>query len=214
MASRLAAVGVLCGLSVHAASLRAEEIRPAFPKLEQGDDVRETYTLNTMGIVHEEVSSPFAFVFGGVWWRPVRGKYRNAVSYRNFYEALGRPDLADSQASKHFWCQVMIWGGLGAEVGGAVLFFTGLSGGHFSTQAKIGLGVFGGGLVSSAIGALTDKPVLSEDEAVAASQAYNEALREHLGAPEPSAALGRRPRVVFTPVVGQRLAGFSVRASF
>lgn len=196
---------------------RAEDLHPAFPELEQGEDVAETYDLNTFGIVHEEVSSPFAIVFGGVWWRPVRGKYRRALAYRDFYEALGRPDLADAQASKHFWCSVMIWGGLALEIAGGVLFFTGLSGGDFSTQSKIGLGMFAGGLVSGAVGASTDKPALSEEEALAMAREYNGALRTHLGLGEASSLLQARRspfRVAVAPVLGRRAGGLSVRFAF
>jgi hypothetical protein len=76
------------------------------PRAQEGEDVEETYALNTFGIVHQEVSSPFAIVFGHAWWRPVRGKYRQALEYRKFYEALGRPDVADAQeslTSRHSW---------------------------------------------------------------------------------------------------------------
>jgi hypothetical protein len=120
------------------------DVRPAFPELERGEDVEETYALNTFGIVHQEVSSPFAIVFGHAWWRPVRGKYRQALEYRKFYEALGRPDLADAQESHHLWCGVMIWGGLALEISGAVLFFTGLSDGvSASIENRLGLSPVG-----------------------------------------------------------------------
>jgi hypothetical protein len=109
----------------------------------------------------------------------------------------------------------MIWGGLAAEIGGAVLFFTGLSGGHFSTQSKIGVGVFAGGLVSSAVGASTDKPVLTEEEAVLASRQYNDALRTHLGLDAPSAMSGRRrSRVAVAPVLGRGLGGLWLDVAF
>jgi hypothetical protein len=164
---------------------RAEDVggvRPTFEGLERGPDTGETYRLNALQIVSHEVSGvfPTLFVSPSKWWRPVRGKFRWATSYDDFYRKLGRPDLAAAHARRQVLSSTLFWGGLAAEVGGAVLFFTGLGDG-FSTRAKIGLGLFGGGLVVSTVGSVIQPPLVSEEDALRMANAYNRLLEQHLG---------------------------------
>lgn len=160
-----------------------EAIAPTFGEIERARDAAETFRLNAVGIVSHEVSGglPTLFVFGGSWWRATRGKFRHAISYDDFFrKKLGRPDLADEHARRRTVAASLFWGGVAAQVGGAVLFFTGIGDG-FDTQARIGLALFVGGFATSAVGSSFQHPSISEREALDLAEDYNQRLRRHLG---------------------------------
>jgi hypothetical protein len=186
-----------------------------------GEDTQETYELNTLGLVSHKVSSasPLSFVFGGEWWRPVRGKYREAMTYEAFYAALGRPDLAERHAQRELTSNILIFGGVALEIGGAVVFFYSLFENEGMTAVGwIGLGAFVGGFTMTAIGASMDKPPITEDEAIDMASRYNSALKSHLGLSPLSlrTRLPRagRPALALRPVIGPQSTGLTLRAAF
>ena len=174
---------VMVSLALGPGSARAvEQIHPTFDALEGGSSPLETFRLNGYELISHEVSAwPPTLVFGGKWWRVTRGKFRNATSYDDFFRTLGRPDLADQYTRRKVVANTLIWGGLAAEVTGAVLFFTGLFDSGFQTRAKVGAGLFAGGFVASAIGASVQHPAVSEEDALGMVKDYNQRLRIHLG---------------------------------
>ena len=192
----LIVAGPLCLGSTSARA--AEEIRPAFQGLEPGSSAIETFRLNSFELVSHEVSAwPPTLVFGGKWWRVTRGKFRNATSYDDFFRTVGRSDLADQYSRRRILSTSLIWGGLAAEVAGAVLFFTGLYEGGFQTRAKVGLAVFSGGFVASAIGGSIQHPAVSEEDALGMVSDYNRRLHLHLGLTADSTGdATRTPRLV------------------
>jgi hypothetical protein len=95
------------------------------------------------------------------------------------------------------------------------VFFTGISSGKFNTQAGIGLGMFGGGLVSGAVGATMDKPSLSEEDAVRLARQYDDALRTHLGLGSESSRDSRTGRrFALAPAFTREFRGAALRLTF
>jgi hypothetical protein len=200
---RVVAMAVLAlVVAVTARPARAEEAvraehtaSPSFASLEPGATPSDTYALNAFGLIHHEVSAwPPTLVFGGTWWRVTRGKFRHATSYVDFFQAVGRPDLAADYKRRRILANTLIWGGLAAEVGGVVLAVTGLMNDGFGTRAKVGLGLFAGGFVASAVGATIQHPDVSEEEARAMVADYNRRLRLHLGLQAGAPTVGLRGR--------------------
>jgi hypothetical protein len=177
---RLILLLALVGL---AGPARADELQPVFDGLDPGPTPLETYKLNALGIVSHEVSSAFPTLFGGTskWWRPVRGKFRYATRYDEFFRKLGRADLADEHEQRWLVSGVLYWGGLATFVGGGVLLFTGTSDGGFPTRSKVGVGLMAGGLIANIVGGHIQPPLVSEEDALAMAAAYNRRLRLHLG---------------------------------
>ena len=183
---------------------RAEDVRPSFEGLEAGSDPLATYKLNTFGLVSHEITSSSWFVFGGKWWRVTRGKFRVSTSYDDFFRALGRADLAEQHARRRAVAGTLIWGGLLAEIGGSVLFITGLSHDGFGSRARVGLGLLVGGFTARAIGATVQHPAISEEEATQMMADYNHRLRIHLGLEDLSLA----------PAGARTLRGITLRGSW
>jgi hypothetical protein len=175
---RLIVLAVVVGL---AAPARAEEeVRPTFAGLEAGPNPVETYKLNAFGIIRHEVSGSWSWLFGSTsWWRPVRGKFRYATRYEDFYRALGRPDLAEQHENRRIVSNVLYYGGAATFVGGGVLLFTKLD--ISATRAKVGLGMLAGGMVAYLVGGAIQPPLVSEEDAAAMTAEYNRRLRLHLG---------------------------------
>jgi hypothetical protein len=177
---------------VRAAPARADEIRPDFAAIEPGQDPRETYRLNAFEIVHQQVSGifPTIFVGRGNWWRPVRGKFRYPTAYDDFFLKLGRSDLRDRDHDRRLVSSTLFWGGAVVSLGGLALLLSGLAT-HHDTRTEIGVGVFAGGLVATAVGSAIQPPLVSEEDAVEMARAYNRLLQVHLGlapvAPGPAA---------------------------
>ena len=177
----LAVAAALASLTV-AGPVAAEEPQPAFEGLERASDPAETFRLNSFEVVRYEISGVFpTFVIGGKGWRPTRGKFRHVTAYEDFYRAVGRPDLAAQQATRAAVGETLFWTGTAAELAGMFLTVHGLYKSGFATEAKVGLGLLGGGLVAAIVGSKVERPTLSEDEAEAMAAAYNQRLRLHLG---------------------------------
>jgi hypothetical protein len=184
---RLMIVLVALGL---AAPARAQEVAPLFDGLDPGATPIETYRLNALGIVSHELSSASLFGSTSKWWRPVRGKFRYATRYDDFFRKLGRADLAEQHEQRRLLSGVLHWGGAAVFVGGGVLLFTGVSDGGFPTRSKVGVGLLAAGALGYIVGGAIQPPLVSEEEAVAMANEYNRRLRLHLGLAVSDHALG------------------------
>jgi hypothetical protein len=156
-------------------------VQPSFSGLERRDDAETTYKLNAFDIVHVE-STEIGVIWNSTttWWRVSRGAYRHPTTYVDFYQALGRPDLADQHESRNDLSNVLFWGGaacmLVGVVGGGYELYKGEKVG-----AIIGAGLLVGGYVSVRIGASLSGPAISEEVAQDLASRYNQALGRHLG---------------------------------
>ena len=196
---------LLC-LALGAASVRparAEEARPDakanFEGLEPGWDAAETYRLNALSIVHEEISGAFlTFNVGrSNWWRPVRGKFRTPTRYDDFYLKVGRDDLGERDRHRRVLSSTLYWSGLLVWVGGLGVFLWGLDS-HHTTRVEVGLGMFAGGFVLSSVASNIQPPLVSDEEAEALAKTYNRQLQAHLGL-APVATRDARDRLSLGP---------------
>jgi hypothetical protein len=149
-----------------------------FERLKPGDTPAETYDLNALALVH--MKAGWALFSPSEWWRPVRGKYRDAMTFVDFFDAVGRPDLAASQSLRNTWSDVLFYGGLIALAGGIVVAAHGATS-QARTETYAGLGLAGGGLACSIAGGAISGPIASEEEASRLADAYNQSLGAHLG---------------------------------
>jgi hypothetical protein len=177
--------------------VRPADVRPVFAGLEPAADAAETYRLNALEIVHEGMSGSFPTIFVGRsnWWRPVRGKFRYSTSFDDFFLKLGRDDLGGRDRHRRALSETLFWGGVLLGVGGLAVMFSGLSAGR-DTRAEVGVGMLGGGFVSTTIGSKIQPPLLSEEDADAMANEYNRRLRVYLGL-APVAGDGGRDRRPF-----------------
>jgi hypothetical protein len=158
----------------------AASTKPAaarFAGLQQGDSAAETYDLNALGLVHMKTS--WSLFSPSEWWRPVRGKYRDTMTYVDFFDAVGRPDLGASQSARNTLSDVLFWGGLVALAGGIGLAVHGGTA-QSSAETYAGAGIAGGGLACSLVGGAISGPIVGEDEAASLADRYNGALGAHL----------------------------------
>jgi hypothetical protein len=184
-------------------------------KLEQGETVQETFELNALSLV--VVGNPLS-ASGGPW-RPVRGKYRWAMSYGEFYETVGRPDLAAQQTRRDVTSGILTWGGLAVGIGGGYLLIRGLGSEGFSTGAQVGLGLVIGGAASAVIGIFIDGAVISDREAGELADGYNHALLRRLQSPRSMAprsrgSLDSRWRLTLAPALAPQVWGLSLAGRF
>jgi hypothetical protein len=180
-------------------------------KLEQGETVQETYELNALDLV-VTTSDPTA-ASGGPW-RPVRGKYRWAMTYGEFYDAVGRPDLSARQTRRDILSGTLTWGGVAVMVAGGYLLVRGLGSEGFNGGAQLGLGLVLGGATSAVIGRLLDGAVISDHEAAQLAEAYNGSLRRQLQGPRSGWGDGLRWSVALVPVIEPNAFGLSLGGSF
>jgi hypothetical protein len=161
---------------------RAEEARPNFEGLEPGPDAAETYRLNALTIVREEISGAFlTFNVGrSNWWRPVRGKFRSPTKYDDFYLKVGRDDLGERDRHRRVLSSTLYWSGMLVWVGGLGVFLWGLDG-HHTGRVELGLGMFAGGFVLATVASNIQPPLVSDEEAEALARTYNRQLQAHLG---------------------------------
>ena len=165
-----------------------------------GDSAAETYELNTFDVIR--VSTSVILGLGHQqYWRPSRGKYREAVTYRDFYLALGRGDLADAYTRRAIVSNALFWGGFAVQLGGLALGGVGVSR-RSVPMAVGGFGAFGAGVAASIVGGGMSAPSVSEEEARALAARYDDLLRDRLGLPRlaPSSSAARLPwTVAFAP---------------
>jgi hypothetical protein len=106
-------------------------------------------------------------------WTAYRGKYRSRLPGADFYLAIDRPDLASAYRRRHAAELSLIFGGIGATLGGLYLGGRGwLTAGAVLVTAGLG-GILAGWI-------LEPDPV-NESEAREAADVYNKKLKRRLG---------------------------------
>ncbi len=132
-------------------------------------------------IIHVESTSPGIFWdTTTTWWRPVRGPYRQPVTYGDFFRGIARPEIAASEESRHATAEALFWGGLvvmvgGFAAGGYELFH------HHDGGALVGAGLAVGGFVSLRIGSALSRPGVSESDARGMADGYNQTHERRVG---------------------------------
>jgi hypothetical protein len=178
-----------------------------FERLDPGDNAAETYDLNALGLVH--VKTGWALFSKSEWWRPIRGRYRYAMTYVDFFDAAGRPDLAASQSAHNTISDLLFYGGLLVLAGGAVVAVHGATS-SASGETIVGLGLLGGGLASAIVGGAISGPIVDENEASTLADGYNRALSDHLRVDRTSSRSGSGTSWAFVETPLQ----FAIRAQF
>jgi len=158
-----------------------EAIHPGWDRLARAEEPRAVYDANSYDVIHvESTSVGILWDSTTAWWRPVRGIYRQPASYGDFLRALGRPDLAEREESRHATAQALFWGGLLVMVGGLIGGAYELSKKH-DVGAIVGGGLLLGGYVSLRVGSALSRPALPEPDARDLAARYDRALGQHLG---------------------------------
>jgi hypothetical protein len=188
-------VAAFLGLALATAGVRparAQEIRPTFNGLEGGSDAAEIYRLNAIEIVHEQMSARFPTIFVGRehWWRPVRGKFRWATPYDDFYLKMGRDDLGERDRRRGTVASMLWWGGVLVMVSGVGVLLTSVVK-DTTMRFAVGGGMIAGGGALPALGSHISPPLVSEEDAEAMAREYNRRLQIHLGLPPVAAGAGR-----------------------
>jgi hypothetical protein len=188
----------------------AEPIAPTFQDLTPAESADATYAANAYviahlggdGVVNEKGSS----------WRPLRGLvYRISVDRDVFFNALGRPDLAEAYLSRHRAGRITEVVGYTSACAGVFVTFAGFS--KSVTLGFAGLGMLIGGAITREVGVALLKPQFPEDQALDMAARYNQSLRAHLGLAPVVDPAPRRPdarasgRLTFVPLVWAGGAG-------
>jgi hypothetical protein len=184
----------------------AEELGSLPRELVGGEDPQETYDLNALGLVHGRLTK--AVLFGiplttTETWRPVRGKYRYELSRADFFERVGRADLASQQRSTDTWSDVLFYGGLLIAVSGiAYPLFLGDTEEVFQAKNLVITGsLLLGGIVISNVGTAISGPVTDVATATSFARQYNLALARRVQAQKGATlrlALGTGAGAVFS----------------
>ena len=159
----------------------AEELGSLPRELVRGEDPQETYELNAIGLVHGRLTKVVLFgipLSTTETWRPVRGKYRYELSRADFFERVGRADLASKQRSTDTWSDVLFYGGVLIAVSGiAYPLFLGDAEEVFKTKNLVITGsLLLGGIVMSNVGTAISGPVTDVAAATSFARQYNRAL--------------------------------------
>ena len=127
------------------------------------------------------------------WAVPYQGKYKKAIDGPEFYEIVGRPDLAEEYRSSQAWRTGFAIGGGVLTLGGTGLMVMSLvtMGGcdiddtacsdDSTNQLIAGSALLGGGLLSFTIGAMIDPHPVEVGEARQLADEYNARLKKDLG---------------------------------
>lgn len=132
----------------------------------------------------------WAGVGGKAWMTPYRGKGRKSIDGSEFYEIVGRPDLASDYRTGRAWRT-------GFKVGSGVLLagglvFAGMSLFHWvscdegacddaKNELIIGGGLLGGSLAMNLVGSAIHPHPITSDEARRMADEYNDQLKKELG---------------------------------
>lgn len=153
-------------------------------ELELGDSPEETYALNALDFI-EVRSNRFAIVgipiVRQAVWVPVVGKYRDDLSYSDFFERVGEPELARKQRSLNTWSTVLSLGGGIVMLVGIIMPMALRSNNEVTTTGLVlGGSLIVGGLAMSSTGTMIWRPVASANEATLLAERYNIVLAERI----------------------------------
>jgi hypothetical protein len=110
-------------------------------------------------------------------WVPYRGKYHEPLTGSDFYDAIGRPDLATGYHVRQAVNITMF-------VGGTVLFFYGLATLGAGQNGWIGLGCWIGGGLLGATGFYRSNDPVDGPAARRLADEHNKSLKRQLGLPQ------------------------------
>jgi hypothetical protein len=149
-------------------------------------------------------------------WFPFKGELKTRLEPAEFYQLVGRADLADSYRERRTLMLQLYWGGGGLTIGSAVVGLAahGADGGTISRLEGAALVGFCGGLVALAAARwLESAPQpIGEKEARSLAEQYNLRLRRQLGLPAAARARTRDVRIV--PYATGRDAGIALTTGF
>jgi hypothetical protein len=174
--------GSCLALLLGAASARAAApAAPVVPLATNVPDAEASYDANAFDISYAAPTSKVPEP--GLGWCPIRGYVdRITLTPDAFLDAVGEPDLARHERTRHRIALTL-------DVGGEVLAWAGLAtafAGFASKNGRLalaGLGGMVGGFVIEPIGHSMLGPSLPTADAVRFADAYNRALRARLGLP-------------------------------
>jgi hypothetical protein len=192
---------LLFGASVNRA--RAEEIAPPVHPA----SAAEAYELGYVGF-REMISLDSN---GHRTWSAYRGKYRETLDGADFYLAVDRPDLASGYRRRHATRVILLTGGIGVAVAGALLAGDG---------ARSAGGVMLVGGIAGAVASLFVEPdPVGETEARMLADLHNKALRRELSVPPVEernvlSQMSAPSAWSLSPLVGRSAGGVMLVASF
>jgi hypothetical protein len=164
-------LGILAAFPVHAAEANgAPPPSPVFPALDPAKDPGEVFDLAALGVVR----------VGTETWRAYRGKYRDFVEQDDFFDAVGRHDLASRMRSARLEIGFLSYGGRTVALVGALFVFARASPGGFDPPLGLGLGMVGGGLLAWALSGFVSTTMATPEAAEALAGQYNQGLRAHI----------------------------------
>ncbi len=172
--------------------------------------------------------------------QPYQGKYLRPLTTEEFYQAVGKPDLAESYVRNRRWKRgLAISGSILAAAGGITALTGGLKWGLDSdsdcssalhpfargcdtsddeTATWVGVGTLALGTTLLIAAGVIPCPDLTPYQAREMADEHNEALRRKLGLPEDSGYRTERetpkPRIAFLPQVNANGARMEMQLSF
>jgi hypothetical protein len=167
---------------------------------------------------------PYTGRVTGTWSILYRGKYLEPIEWEDFYETVGRKDLADRYNSGVAVRTGLVIGGIVVGLAGAGLMFIPLrSAGddqQFEEDMKwmyIGGGVLLAGAVVALVGAYYDPQPVGASEARRLADEYNKRLMKDLGLTPgdvPAPAPAQQPAVGLSPFVAPGGGGLMLGMQF
>jgi hypothetical protein len=165
-------------LAATSAARAAEPIAPAFDDLDQRPNREQTYAANAYTIIH--VGSGSGPNEPGSW-RAIRGLVMTRrVAYDEFFDSMGRHDLAQQSASRLATSRGLVGGGWALQFGSVLVLGAALFKASW-VLGGVGAGMLVGGAVMRGIGSDMERPTFPEDHALDMASRYNQALRTRLG---------------------------------
>jgi len=175
------------------------------------DSPQRQYELNYIGVAGAFTTNSETGAMqpaGVLAWRGIYGK---PLPGADFYDAVGRPDLAASYRSRSHLRTALAVPGLTIAVGGTVAMFTGLemlatSKPGSNGRMKTALNVFLAGCIAEPLGGVLALPAMavnpdpvSVPEILQLADEHNRALRESLGLPVSDEEMDAPARATATP---------------
>jgi hypothetical protein len=195
-----------------------------------GDNAVEEYEKRKIWFADGGVINAATGQLVATWTVPYEGKYKKPIEGAEFYEKVGRPDLASSYRTRTGWRWGLMIAGYGAVLGGMTYgLAVGLScskKGEYGiceernySAVYIGLAIMGAGSIVGFIGQLFINPhPVSAPEARELADKRNQRLREELGITENRRASGSRASpagvISLSPYVAPGGGGLLLGVSF